>query len=283
MTIRIAWLGTTAVAVAATVSPALAETPFKTSVAPGTRHYRYVATEQPAGQQPSRYRVDFDLVTDANGGVTAIVRKAEAAKGDSWTTTMVDADCKKALHGKGATLARVTLAPLSPEAAASLGEPFMAMCAPPAYFFPMTDILNVSLIQTSPSFHLADLTAFGAKARFDGFSTKLDRFGRAIAGSSPGGEITLSALDGQVATVDWAPDPFQLTIVQHAAAGSPEMTMAGFEHYAFCVEIDRMTGALRRAVTTVDSLDMVISMPGLPADKAPHIAITRQVTIEPRD
>ena len=59
--------------------------------------------------------------------------------------------------------------------------------------------------------------------------------------------------------------------------------MTGAERYAFRVEIARATGVLRRAVTTSDNLDMVVSMPGLPPDKAPHVTVTREVTIEPRD
>jgi hypothetical protein len=261
---------------------ALADPLFK-DAAPGTRHYRYAAVERNPGQPEGRYRVDFDLVTDANRGVTAVIRKAESAKGDVWSTPTVSADCKKALRGGGNALARITLAPMTPEAADSLGEPFMAMCAPASYFFPMTDILNVVLIQASPSFHLKDLTAVGMSAKFDGFNTKLDRLGMAMTGSSPGGVITLSALDDHVATVDWVPEPMQLTLTQHATPNSPEMTMTGFERYAFRAEIDRTTGALRRAVTTADNLDVVISMPGLPSDKAPHVAISREVAIEPRD
>jgi len=276
----IIWL---ALAVAAQTCPALAEPPFKTAATPGTRAYRYTSVERNPGQPEARYRVDFDLVTDAHGGVTAVIRKAEAARGDVWTTPAVTAECTEALHGDKQALARVTLAPLSVEAAASLGEPFMAMCAPAPFFFPMTDILNVVLIQTAPSFHIADLGTVGASARFESFNTKLDRLNTAMIASSSGGTTTLTALDDHTATVDWAPDPMQLTLVMRATASMPEVTMVGVERFAFRLEIDRATGALRRAATTTDTLDMVVSMPGLPPDKAPHVAISREVAIEPRD
>ena len=272
-----------AVLVIAAALPVLADTPFKLNATAGTRHYRYTSFEQPEGQLGTRYRVDFDLVTDASNGVTAVVRKAESAKGDIWSTPVVSDECKKALQGSDDALARVTLSPLSPEAAAALGEPFMAMCAPAAYFYPMTDILNVSLIQTSPLFHLADLTSTGKSARFEGFHTKLDRFGTAMVASSPGGTITLTSLDDHVANVDWAPDPMALTLVQRATQTMPELTMSGFERFAFRVVIDRASGTLVRATTTLDSLNLVVSMQGLPPDKAPHLAIKREVAIEPRD
>jgi hypothetical protein len=49
---------------------------------------------------------------------------------------------------------------------------------------------------------------------------------------------------------------------------------------AFRVEIDPTSGALRRAATTSDTLDLVVA--GLPPDKAPHVSVTRDVAIEPR-
>jgi hypothetical protein len=262
---------------------AFAAPPFKTTPSAGTRHYRYTAVERNPNQPEGRYRVDFDLVTDAKGGVIAVIRKAEQGRGESWTTPTVSAECKAALHGNGETLARIRLAPLSVAAADSLGEPFMAMCAPPSYFFPMTDILNVVLIQTSPVFHINDLTDVGKGVRFDGFKTKLDRLGTGIAAASPGGTITLAALDEHAATVDWAPDPMQLTLTVHANGNTPEMTMAGTERYAFRAEIDRQTGALRRAVTTSDDLDLVVNVPNAPADKLPHVAVSREVAIESRE
>ena len=259
-----------------------ADAPFRTAAMAGVRHYRYQSLERAQGQPDKRYRVDFDLATGADGSVTAVLLKAEAAVGDGWSTPVVDKACRQALRGRGRPLARITLAPLSPEAT-TLGAEFMAMCAPAAYFFPVTDILNVSLIQTQPKFHLVDLKAKGASARFDGFDTKFERLGVAIAASSPGGEIKLSALDTQSLTVDWAPDPMQIEMVHRKTENSPEMTLKGVERYAFRVEIDPVSGALRRAATTADDLDLLVSMSGLPPDKAPRVAIAREVTIEPRE
>ncbi len=272
-----------ALAIVASQSAALAGATFKSSAVPGTRHYRYTSLERAQGQPDKRYRVDFDLITGTDRGVVAVIREAQSATGEVWSTPTVNAECKKALHGGGRTLARVTLSPISPEAAKSLGEPFMATCAPAAYFFPIADIVNVSLIQTSPRFHLSDLALPGASARFEGFDTKLDRLGISMVASSPGGEIKLSALTEHTATVDWSPDPMQLTIVHHAEQGSPEVTLSGVERYAFRLEIDARSGVLRHAATITDNLDLVVSMPGLPADKAPHVGITREVTIERRD
>ncbi len=70
--------------------------------------------------------------------------------------------------------------------------------------------------------------------------------------------------------------------MHHADKGSPEVMLRGVECYAFSVEIDTISGALRRAATMADALDLAVEVPGLPADKAPHVAVTREVTIEPR-
>jgi hypothetical protein len=171
---------------------AVANPPFEATATSGTRHYRYTSVERRQGQPDARYRVDFDLVTDTKGGVTAVIRKAEAARGETWTTPTVTAECKTALHGGDDAPARITLAPLSAEAADSLGESLMSMCAPAAYFFPMTDILNVVLIQTSPVFRIDELTAVGKGVRFGGFKTKLDRLTRRSQRHRPVGPPRLS-------------------------------------------------------------------------------------------
>ena len=256
--------------------------PFRTSATPGLRHYRYTSLEQTQGQAGTRYRVDFDLATGSDGSVIAILRKAEREAGGVWSAPAVDAQCRKVLHAKKGELARITLWPLDAEAA-KLGDTFMAMCAPAAYFFPITDLLNVSLVQTQPSFGLAKLTAPGAKARFEGFATSLDRLGVAITASSPGGEIELHALDANAAVVDWKPDPMQIKIVNHATAGSPEVTLNGFEKFAFRLEIDPTSGVLKRAATISDNLDLTVDVPGVPAEKAPRVAIMREVAIETRE
>ena len=62
----------------------------------------------------------------------------------------------------------------------------------------------------------------------------------------------------------------------------PEVTLKGVERYTFRLEIDAASGALERAVTTADNLDLAVSMPDVPTDKMPHIAISREVAIEMR-
>jgi len=271
-------------AVFATCGPcdALEEARFRTGATEGVRHYTYLSTESAPGRPDRSYRVDFDLSTGTDGSVTAVLVKAQSAVGDTWSAPVVDKACTEALHGRGRVAARVTLSPLSPEAA-KLGEEFMAMCAPAAYFFPITDILNVSLIQTAPRFHLADLKAVGASTRFDGFDTKFERLGIAIAASSPGGEIKLDDLTPKSLVVDWTPDPMAIEIVNHKTDTTPEVTLKGVERYAFRVEIDPASGALKHAATIADDLDLVVSIPGVPSDKVPRMAISRKVSIETRN
>jgi hypothetical protein len=252
---------------------------FRTSATPGVRAYRYTSVERTQGRPDARYRVDFDLATGADGSVVAIVRKAERGENGVWSAPAVDDRCRAALGARDGELARVTLSPLNAESA-KLGEAFMAMCAPAAYFFPMTDILNVSLVQTEPRFQLASLRGAGASARFAGFQTSLDRLGVAISASSPGGVTKVLAVN-PVVVVDWMPDPMNLTLVNRPSNGPP-VTLKGIENFAFRLEIDRLSGALKRAWTTHDALDLVVDVPGVPADKLPRVAITREVVIETR-
>jgi hypothetical protein len=56
------------------------------------------------------------------------------------------------------------------------------------------------------------------------------------------------------------------------------VTLHGTEHWSFRIILDRRTGALLDAHTLYDDLDLaVVGAPG-----APHVAISRVVTISPR-
>jgi hypothetical protein len=54
----------------------------------------------------------------------------------------------------------------------------------------------------------------------------------------------------------------------------------GAEHWAFRVSFDPRSRALVSAQAIYDDIDMTAEAPGLAADKAPRLKITRQVTIE---
>jgi hypothetical protein len=245
---------------------------------PGERLYHYEVTET-QGAKSSGYRVDVRLRTEREGGVLATVLRATQFDGDAHQETSLPADCAQALHAPPGALAQVRLFPLDAEAA-RLGEAFMAFCAPPALFFPMTDILNVVLIQASDRFAIGELANGRRSARFAGFSTQLRRPAFEMAETSDDGEIALAAGSGGVTFVDWMPSPSRLEIITEAD-GRP-VTLKGTERFAIRLEIDRH-GALQRASTRYDDLDLGVSVAGVPPDRAPRVQIHRVFVIERRD
>ena len=58
---------------------------------------------------------------------------------------------------------------------------------------------------------------------------------------------------------------------------TPPMTMKGTEHWAFRLELDRASGAIVRAATTYDDLNLTIV--GAPPS-VPKVKISRTVLIE---
>lgn len=264
-----------------TAQAALGEPPVLRPL-PGVRYYRYESSEQVDGQVTSRYRMDFDLVTGRHRSVVAVVRRAEVDTGEGWTDATLDDQCARLLHRGGGALARITLHPLS-KRAAEMGDAFMARCTPAALFFPMTDILNVSGIQTEPGFRITQLSEEGNSARWAGRAPiKLNRFGSTITLSSPPGTIALSRLDKHKATVEWVPDVLQIEIVHQGQADGPDVLLRGTENHGFRLEIDSVSGTLMRAETTADDLDLLLLVPGVPEDQRPRIAIARRVVIESR-
>jgi hypothetical protein len=270
-------------ALAACLPVAALASPPHWSPGPGLRHYRYDSVERAPGQPDKAYRVDFDLAADAHGGIVAIVRHAARGAGGAWTETALDADCRAALRARPGELARVTLAPLAPESAATLGDAFMAGCAPAELFFPMTDILNVALVQSSPHFGLASLASPGDSRHFTGFDTRLDRLGVGIDAASPGGTTRFAARSGGRLYVDWVPDPMRIAILHHGALNGQDLHLAGVENFAFRLIIDAPTGALVSAATPYDRLDLIVQLPGMPPESAPRMTITREVTITPTE
>lgn len=269
---------------AAFASAGCASAPFMTPPAPGIGRYVYASTETQAGKSEGRYRMVFDLETSQDRVITALVRSAEEMSDGAWRPAVIDDSCRTMLKAGQGEIARVALFPLTPEAAA-LGSAFMADCAPAALFFPMTDILNVALIFSSPEFGAAGLARPGDSKRFDEFATRFDRLDTAMDARSPGGEIALSALEQSRAMLTWSPDPMELTIVKRGVRGAGpggEVKLRGEERFAFQVEVDRRTGALIRAATISDVLSMTVEIAGLPPDRAPRVEITRAVTIDPR-
>ncbi len=95
-------------------------------------------------------------------------------------------------------------------------------------------------------------------------ASELGRLGVAISVAAPGGETRLTALDHDVATVDWLSDPLQVNIVHRATATERELTLSGVENFGFRLLLDARTGVLQRATTTADALDLIKSMPACP-------------------
>jgi hypothetical protein len=248
--------------------------PYRPTPAPGMRQYIYEAKETVAVGPDHGYRTEFDL-QNSGGAIYAVIRKSSVLDG-SWKAVAPDAACRTAMHGDKNSLARVKLSPLSPEAARTLGDSFLASCAPPGIFFPLTDILNVVLIP-SAHFRATELGKVGQSLPYAGFDAAFDRAGIDLKESSSGGAISLASLDDTRAVLDWTPALADLQLVE--GANKPPVTLKGTEHFAFRVEVDRKSGAIERASATYDDLDMKVV--GAP-DSVPHLKITRTVKIEPR-
>ncbi|HEY1606721.1 MAG TPA: hypothetical protein VGF77_14105 [Allosphingosinicella sp.] len=247
---------------------------YRTIPVPGVHHYLYEVIETINGARRDGWRTEFDLVS-ASGAVDAVVRKTYHFTDKGWEPVTADAACRAAMHGGADSLARVRLWPMPAGSAPKLDASFLDTCAPPGVFFPLTDILNVAVIPSSPTFHAQDLREVGQSARYEGFEAAFDRAGEAIKETTHGGEVRLAALDPHRAVIDWRPDPADLELNERAQ--KPPMTLKGTEHWAFRVELDRASGAILRAQTTYDDLDLAIV--GAPPN-VPRVKITRSVLIE---
>jgi hypothetical protein len=247
---------------------------YRTVPAPGVRHYLYEVVQTINGTTRKGYRTEFDLETKGNA-LFAVVRATAELDKDGWKPIVPDADCRKAMNGGETSLARVQLYPMDSRTAHDLGPGFLALCAPPAVFFPLTDILNVVVIPLPGLFRANALREAGDSRAFPGFDAAYDRAGERIQETAHGGEVRLAALDPHMAIIDWRPLPADLTLVEQNM--KPPMTLQGTEKWAFRVGIDRRTGLIERASTTYDDLDMKIV--GAP-EAVPHVRISRSVTIE---
>lgn len=270
-----------AVLAAALASAACSTAPFESPPKPGVGRYTYTVKEVAPGQADTGYRVAFDIETTAGPTMTAVVRSAETLSNNAWKPATVDAACAAALKARPGELARIKLFALTKEESA-MGPAFMATCAPPAIFFPMTDILNVALIMASPEFGAATLKQVGEARRFPAFSTSVDRPDTFIDARAPGGDIRLTALEPTRATLEWTADPMAVHVI-HRMPGTGDVSLSGTERFGFRLDLDPRTGALIRAATPSDVLDVTIQIPGLPPGApAPRMQITRNVTIDPR-
>lgn len=268
-------IGMTFLALLATAAAPPASPPvYRLMPVPGIHHYVYEVIQTINGTTRKGYRTQFDL--EAKGkALFAVVRATAELDKDGWKPVVPDADCRKAMNGTETSLARVQLYPLAAGAAHDLGASFLSTCAPPAVFFPLTDILNVMVIPIPGPFRASELRTLGETLSYPGFDAAYDRAGEHLQESAHGGEMRLVALEPRRATLDWRPLPADLTLVEKAM--QPPTTMQGTEHFAFRLEIDRPTGVLERASTTYDDLDLKIV--GAP-ETVPHMRIQRTVTIQ---
>jgi hypothetical protein len=101
-----------------------------------------------------------------------------------------------------------------------------------------------------------------------------------MAEASDGGEVTLVSMDKDQATLDWKPSPAKIALVEQA--GGMAIHLSGTETFAFRLVVDRHTGALVRADSLYDDLDLAIAAPGVPTDKPPRMGVKRTVAILPR-
>lgn len=243
------------------------------SPGPGTQGYHYQSVQHVPGQPDRGLRLDYDLVADAQGGLTAVVLRAQTGAGTAWTDVAVDPACRTELHAGAGELARVTLYPASGNL-----QTFMPACAPKDLFFPLTDLRTLALIQ-SPWFGVTSLAAPGDKHRFAAFAEKFDRGDTAAETNTPGGELRFVSLQGNRATLDWAPDPMTLRVTMRGAAGGSDLGFQGTSALVLRVEIDRATGKLIGATATTDRLNLIVDVKDAPPQP---ITITSEISISQR-
>jgi len=243
----------------------------------GTRGYHYESISQIPDAPGNGYRLDYDLVSDGKGGLVAVVKAAQHRQGSEWYDVDIEDECRTTLGAQGKELARVTLSPITAEAA-KLGTAFMAECAPADIFFPMTDILRVTLYQVDPRSGLMKLAKPGDSTRFAGHSIDLDRLKTSIKLESPGGTVTFASLAPGRATVDWVSDPTAITMVHRGAYMGADVTLTGVETLVYRLEIDPAKGVLLGAATTSDRFDATMSLPG---DYSRPLPVTQEVKITP--
>lgn len=255
---------------------ATAAPPFRLVPTPGVRHYRYTVVQTINRTTQRGYRADFDLEADRAGNIDAVMISSEALSNGSWTAARVDPACRTAMHGDARAIARVRLWPLSPAVAADLGGAFLDTCAPPDVFFPLTDILNAVVIPLSSRFQVQALRRQGQSVHYPGFLTTYHRAGEGLREETDGGDVRLTTLDRRRAVIDWLPLPARLDLDERA--DTPPVHLQGTEHWSFRLVLDHRSGAILDAHTLYDNLDLAVA--GAPA--APHVMISRVVTILPR-
>lgn len=265
--------------IAALVAPAMAtaatasQPAYRPVPVSGVWHYTYQVIQTINGTTHKGYRTLFDL--ESKGGeLFAIVRRTSQLDADSWKPVAPDPACRKAMNGGTDSIARVKLYPLGTNAH-DLGAAFLDLCAPPAVFFPLTDILNAAMIPLPGTFRATELRKAGDSVSFTGFEAAFDRAGERIREATDGGEVRLAALDNRKAAIEWSPHRARLTTIDQTPQGL--LTLDGTEAWSFRVEVDPHTGIIARASTTSDELDLKIV--GAP-DSVPHVRISRAVTIE---
>jgi hypothetical protein len=118
----------------------------------GTYAYRLEVIEHIGDRPDTGSRLDYDLVFNGRGGLVAVVRSAERIEGGSAKPVAIDDACRTALHAGPGEIARVTFAPVTVEAASTLGEGFLPACTPNDLFGPVSEAFRLAMIQLGPQF-----------------------------------------------------------------------------------------------------------------------------------
>jgi hypothetical protein len=245
----------------------------------GSYPYRLEVIEHVGERPDSGGRIDYDLVFDGKGGLVAVVRSAERIEEGVVKPVTVDDACRTTLHAGPGELARVTFAPVTPQAAANLGEDFMPACTPIGLFGPVSEVFRLTMIQLGPEFGLARLAKPGDSHRFPAFASKVDRPAMTIDLQSAGGAMSFASEDKGRATVDWAPDTTSVSVINREAIPGLAVRGEGTARFAMRLVIDRKTGALVSAASTTDRANLVLDIKDAPPI---HLAVTRTLKIAPR-
>lgn len=245
----------------------------------GTYAYSLEVIEHIGGRPDTGSRLDYDLVFDGKGGVVAVIRGAERTQDGSTKPVTLDEACRAALHAGPGELARVTFAPVTVEAASTLGESFLPACTPNDLFGPVSEAFRLAMIQLGSQFGIAKLRAPGDSHRFSAFASKVDRPNLTLDLQAAGGTLAFAGEEQGRATIDWLPDTMTVGIVNRDAIPGIAVTGQGNARFAMRLVIDRKTGALVSAASTSDRADLVLDIKDAPPV---HFTIARDLRIEQR-
>ena len=232
----------------------------------GIRSYIFESVERnPAGA--GRLRVSVTLVTAPDGSETARLTNVERSKNvaSEPAPVAIDSTCRRLAGADGGEFARISITPPAPI------DRLLPVCMPEDLFGAATDLLAIFMIQQQPRFRARELTGPGASLPFPGYEATWTRPPAVIMAriTSDSGRITVESVDANLARIHWNSSPMTVRILRDITPGTRAL-LYGTEWFAIRLDVDRRSGELQRATTTVDSLSLAMFSP-FSGDRIPDV------------